>query len=642
MRHGTHARTRLRSQPTRPGRLGRIGTIAAALPLLAFGPQERVAPTHWALIVGISDYINFADEEGGDLPGAEHDARRIRDALVMARGFPEANVRMLLNHEATKAAIQEGVTGWLVDNARPGDNVVIFYAGHGSQMWDESGDEDDGLDETIAPADVLAESTDFDISDDEFNEWLGLLPTDNVLVVLDNCNSGTGTRDVTPFSRGRLLARDLDAIERPAAAARRAIGDLPDETGFDATGTRVLELAAAQPYQVAVDAYFPAADGREAFHGGAFTTFLVQQLWKAPADATYQEVFEEAHQALKRNRFQQDPYISEDVALKDRPLFFVEGATSGRGDLALPVVSTSGRTAELGAGLALGVTPGSVFGTDAGARMVVSSVVQRSTRVDVTEGSVSEGDRARLLAHVYAPGPLLVSVASVETRLAEALSEAVAGAPSIRLVEEDGSFAHLLVRRRGDELRVVGADGFARHEGIGTSPGDMAELAAILRKEAAAKSLGDMDNPAQSFGFDVRLLGGKTAFGLGEDIAFTIESDRDGYVTLVDLGTDGTVAVLIPNGDDPSLRIRAGETLEYPGPELAFTALEPVGSGMVRAFLTAEPLDITLPAGELYLAGGEELAAELAEAVKRAAGMEDGAVRLDSWGTASVVYEITN
>jgi hypothetical protein len=628
--------------PGRPGRLGRIGTMAAVLPLLAFGPQERVAPTHWALIVGISDYVNFTDEEGGDLPGAEHDARRIRDALVMARGFPEGNVRMLLNHEATKAAIEEGVTGWLADNARPGDNVVIFYAGHGSQMWDESGDEDDGLDETLAPADVRAESTEFDISDDEFNDWLGMLPTDNVLVVLDNCNSGTGTRDVTPFSRGRLLARDLSALERPAAAARRAVGDLPDETGFDASETRVLELAAAQPYQVAVDAYFPAVEGREAFHGGAFTTFLVQQLWKAPEEATYQEVFQDAYEALKRNRFQQDPYISEDVALKDRPLFFVEGATSGRGDLALPVVSASGATAELGAGLALGVTPGSIFETEAGARMVVSGVGQRSTRVDVIAGSVAGGDRARLVAHVYAASPLLVNVASVETRLAEALAAAVADAPSIRLVEQESAFAHLLVRRRGAELRVVGADGFARHEGIGTSPGDMAELAAILRKEAAAKSLGDMDNPAQGFGLNLRLLGGRTSFGLGEDIAFLIESDRDGYVTLIDLGTDGTVAMLIPNGDDPSLRIRAGQTLEYPGSEITFTALEPVGGGMVRAFLTAEPLDVTIPAGELYRAGGEDLAAELAEALKRAAGFEGGAVRLDSWGTASVVYEITN
>jgi hypothetical protein len=63
---------------------------------------------------------------------------------------------------------------------------------------------------------------------------------------------------------------------------------------------------------------------------------------------------------------------------------------------------------------------------------------------------------------------------------------------------------------------------------------------------------------------------------------------------------------------------------------------------MVRAFVTAEPLDITIPPGELYVAGGEEFAAEVAEALKRAAGVDGDAVRLDTWGTASVVYEITN
>jgi len=624
-------------------RIRRILAMAAALPLLAFGPQERTASTHWALIVGISDYIHFEDVEGGDLPGAEHDARRMRDALVVARGFPEDNVRMLLNHDATKAAIEEGVTGWLVQNASPGDNVVIFFAGHGSQMWDEDGDEDDGLDETLAPADVLAGSTDFDISDDEFNVWLGLLPTDNVLVVLDNCNSGTGTRDVTPFSRGRLLGRDIDALERPEGAARRALpGQGLDETGFDVGRARVLEFAAAQPDQIAVDAFFPESAGREAFHGGAFTTFLVQQLWKAPAEATYEQVFRDAREALKRNRFQQDPFLSEDVTLKDRPLFFVEGASSARSQLALPVMSVDGRTAELGAGLALGMTRGSVFETDSGARLIVSDVRQRSTSVAVVSGSVVEGERARLVAHAYAASPLLVNVASVETRLAETLAAAVVGAPAIRLVEDENSFGHLLVRRRGDELRVIGADGFARHEGLGTSPADMHELASILRKESAAKSLGDMDNPAQTFDFDLRLLGGQTSFGLGEDIAFIVESARDGYVTLIDLGTDGTVAMLIPNGDDPSMRIRAGERLEYPGPELAFTALEPVGSGMVRAFVTAEPLDITIPPGELFVAGGEEFATEVAEALKRAAGVDGDAVRLDTWGTASVVYEITN
>lgn len=622
----------------------RLATIALTLPLLAFGPQERTDLTHWALVVGVSDYIHFDDVEGGDLPGAEHDARRIRDVLVMRGGFPESNVRMLLNHDATKAAIEEGITEWLVGNARPGDNVVIFYAGHGSQMWDEDGDEDDGLDETIAPADVMASSTEFDISDDQFNDWLGMLPTDNVMVVLDNCNSGTGTRDVTPFSKGRLLARDINDIERPAGAARRALpGQTEDDTGFDSQQTRVLELAAAQPFQVAVDAFFPAVEGREAFHGGAFTTFLVQQMWKAPEDASYEDVFEDAYEALKRNRFQQDPYISDDVSLKDLPLFFLEGETTGRGDMALPVTSAQSGTAELGAGLALGITPGSVFESETGARMVVSTVSQRATNVDVISGTVAEGDQARLVSYVYAESPLLVNVAAIDTRLADALTSAIGPTSSIRLVEDDESFSHLIVRRRGDELRVIGSDGFARHEGIRADGAAMDELAGILLKESAAKTLGDMDNPAQSFGFDVQLLGDKTSFGLGEEIRFFIESDRDGYVTLVDLGTDGTVALLLPNADDPSMRIRAGQRLEYPGPDLVFQAQEPAGGGMVRAFITSEPLDLELASpADVYRAGGAEFAAEITEALKRAAGLDGGAVRLSSWGTASVVYDITN
>ena len=50
----------------------RFAPLVAALatvPLLAFGPAERIASTHWAVIIGISDYIHFDDVTGGDLPG---------------------------------------------------------------------------------------------------------------------------------------------------------------------------------------------------------------------------------------------------------------------------------------------------------------------------------------------------------------------------------------------------------------------------------------------------------------------------------------------------------------------------------------------------------------------------------------------
>jgi hypothetical protein len=66
----------------------------------------------------------------------------------------------------------------------------------------------------------------------------------------------------------------------------------------------------------------------------------------------------------------------------------------------------------------------------------------------------------------------------------------------------------------------------------------------------------------------------------------------------------------------------------------------PVGRGMVRAFVTPEPLDVPMD-GE-YPEGDERFAAAIAAAVMKAAGSVDGAVRLDSWSTASLVYDIHN
>ena len=394
---------------------------------------------------------------------------------------------------------------------------------------------------------------------------------------------------------------------------------------------------------MAVDAFFPASDGGEEFHGGAFTTFLLQELWRAPSDATYEEVFEGAYESLKRNRFQQDPYISQEISLKDLPLFFIEGATAdGRRDISLPVMSSSRGTVELGGGLTLGITTGSVFETADGARLVVESVSQRATTARVMSGDVDEGDRASLVAHRYARAPLLVNVAGVDTRLAEAIGAALAGSRSIRLVESENAFSHLIVRRRGETLRIVGADGFVRHDEIPATVESMEELAQLVRKEAAAKALGDMENPGQTFGFELELLGGATAFGLGEEISFSVESDRDGYLTLIDIDPQGTVAMLLPNEDQPSVRVRAGRRLTYPEGDIFFEAQEPVGTGLVRAFLTEEPLPIDIPAGELYRLGGEEFANEVTEALIGTVGADGNAVRLGGWATSSVVYEIRN
>ena len=635
-----------------------VGALAA-VPLMAFGswrtisdgptpasPGGSAAPARWALVVGISDYIHYRDEEGGDLPGAERDARAFRDVLVARWGFPPENVRMILNQDATREAIRAGITGWLGESVSPGDNVVIFFAGHGAQVWDENGDEDDGLDETIAPADVDPTSPRFDIVDDELGEWLRALPSRNVVYIHDNCNAGTGTRDVTPFARARKLGRDVEALPRPAGSTgRRALPGQEDGSGFDLDGVEVLELAAAQPEQAAVDAYFPGQGGGEPFHGGAFSTFLIQQLWRAPADVTYQDVFRAVAESLKQNRFQQEPHLSEEVSLKNAPLFFVEGGGTSASAAALPIVASDGARVEIGAGGALGLTAGSVVETAGGARILLESVSRDRARGRLLSGSTATGERARVTAYRFPESTLRVSVGGVDAETVRAIGAALAGESAVQLVEEEEDFSHLLLRRRGTEIRILGQDGFQRTERPFPVGGGAAEaIAGHVVKEASALRLGDMDNLAQPFRVSLRMGDGRTSYGIGENVTFEATSERDGYLTLVDLGTDGTVTVLFPNEHDRNNRVRAGQTFRFPTDAMGF-AIEvqpPAGRGMVRLFVTPETLDIPLQDG--FFHGRTDAAERVAEALREAAGGVEGApgaVRLDTWATTTLVYDVT-
>lgn len=58
---------------------------------------------------------------------------------------------------------------WLMSDLRPGDSLVFHFSGHGSQQRDTSGEEADGLNETICPADFRAAG---EIVDDELNRLL--------------------------------------------------------------------------------------------------------------------------------------------------------------------------------------------------------------------------------------------------------------------------------------------------------------------------------------------------------------------------------------------------------------------------------------------------------------------------------------
>ena len=147
-----------------------------------------------AFLVGLDDYAPCGPG-GQDLHGCVNDAKDMANTLVIL-GFNPRNIRVLTNCAAIKANIIAGLN-WLISGTAKGDSVVFYYAGHGSQVADISGDEkNDGKDEILCPHDTNFQKKVY-ILDDELRAIFSKLPAGvNLEVILDSCFSGTATRAI--------------------------------------------------------------------------------------------------------------------------------------------------------------------------------------------------------------------------------------------------------------------------------------------------------------------------------------------------------------------------------------------------------------------------------------------------------------
>lgn len=173
-------------------RLTVLGLMIASLSNLVFAQSAPPASgkSH-ALLVGIDRY-----GESGVNPtlGCEDDAKETARFVESTFHFPAASIKLLLGKDATAQNIRKAFQEWLVEGTAPGDRVFFLYAGHGSQLPDDNGDEADALDETIAPYDVNPRTGANEIRDDEFEQLIRQLSRRVVVMVFDSCHSGTISR----------------------------------------------------------------------------------------------------------------------------------------------------------------------------------------------------------------------------------------------------------------------------------------------------------------------------------------------------------------------------------------------------------------------------------------------------------------
>jgi metacaspase-1 len=285
-----------------------------------------------AFLVGINDYPG----SGNDLAGCVNDTANLRDLLVTGFAFTTADIRVLTNAKATRAAILEGLAE-MVAKAAMGDILVFHYSGHGTQVPDQDGDEsEDHLDEALCPHDFSWDGT--WIRDDDLADVFSRLPKDvHLEVLLDCCHSGTGTREIALGARAKTAGAGIAAtmiqkpriarrrylpppsrlVDRIAAAERRGgivrrVGSLVEAKP---RGLNHVLWAACTPAQYAADAEI---GGRP---NGAFTWFFCEAARTAGLDATRAALIERTKSTLKADGFDQSPQLECSTLLRKGRIF---------------------------------------------------------------------------------------------------------------------------------------------------------------------------------------------------------------------------------------------------------------------------------------------------------------------------------
>ncbi|MEZ5783064.1 MAG: caspase family protein [Rhizobiaceae bacterium] len=317
-----------------------------------------------ALVVGVSGYPALA--EALRLTGPGNDTREFANSIVRL-GVPAQNVTVLADGVAdltegivapgpgTKAAILSGLKQMEADSS-PGDLVVFYFSGHGSQQPDLDGDEQGNADEIFLPYDVGKwgkEGVESALIDDELRVRIDAIldKGTDFFGVIDACHSATGFRDI-PGSDAKsreVSPLDLGVPSFNAPRSRQAlVGNTRPATGKRG---RAAFFYAAQESEEALEKVPPNGEAGQNF--GVFTYHLVKRLNATP-NLTYRNLHQAIMSDIKRNTLMatQTPEIEGDLI--DEPVLRIGNAPARRQWRAFG--------GKLQAGQLDGITRGSIVG----------------------------------------------------------------------------------------------------------------------------------------------------------------------------------------------------------------------------------------------------------------------------------------
>jgi hypothetical protein len=377
-------------------------TFLAPLGSACFAADECDKRSAYALLIGITDYKK-SDER--NLEGPINDVALMEEILRNRFKILPENIISVTNEKATHIGIKRAF-GDLAAKETACDFVYIHYSGHGAQFDNKEKEERcdrEELDQTWVSYGARSdqylgdmELNNHDVLDDEINDWLTRLDTDNYVFVSDSCHSGTAFRGHVDGVRS---AADYRGKHPLAQAALRCEGD-----------NRGIKIGAARDVEEAIETRPKLGnDDKKVF--GRFTWYWAKSLEKASPAETWSDVFKRAYALVTTDKGSRKQY-PQLTGNADRSIFggnFVAPAQT----VQITEVGASGRTVTLGAGAVANMTEDSEFSlfrrgkpvTPDRPRLRISEVDPARSVGEVLQGTFSKGDPVIETKRVYALDP---------------------------------------------------------------------------------------------------------------------------------------------------------------------------------------------------------------------------------------------
>lgn len=284
-------------------------------------PEARSAPpSRMALLVGVGRYPQRVP------PGKRawqelhtHDEIvALRKVLTERHGFQEKEVLVLEDEQATGRAIRVALAK-LQGRAKRGSVVFFHFSGHGQQLVDRSGDELDGLDESLVPGDAVDQSAASgavtNLVDDEIAAWLRSLGArmrgadgkveGSIVLSIDSCFSGTLSRGDF-VERGRGWDETIDG-KRPSIPSEIISQSSSRSVDGKSSGKATLDLD-AEDY-VLLTATRSDQTAKEHNGMGVYTRALVAALTRLPRQSSYRTLWHEVSLETRMKVSNQNPEL---------------------------------------------------------------------------------------------------------------------------------------------------------------------------------------------------------------------------------------------------------------------------------------------------------------------------------------------